>query len=201
MRGGKNGFAFLGGSLGWGMETIDCDKFTTASRMEDLMAGLPGAKRALFAKYHLGGCQSCGFSPNETLAELCARNEIDAGEALEHLLESERHDREMRVTPKVAAESMRGAGWQWIDLRTREEFEAIPLPGAELFTQDLQQRVFAGGPEQKIVLFDHLGRGVLDQVAWFRGHGIKETYGLEGGIDAWSRDVDPSVRRYRIEVD
>lgn len=183
------------------MEMTSESAFTTASRMDELMAGLPGAKRALFARYHLGGCQSCGFSPNETLAGLCARNEIDADEALAHLLESERHDRAMWVTPKQAAESMRGDGWRWIDLRTREEYEAVPLPGAELFTQDLQQAVFAGGADQRIVLFDHQGRGVLDQVAWFRGHGLKETYGLEGGIDAWSREVDPAVRRYRLEVE
>jgi len=183
------------------METIDDRQFTTASRMEELMGGLPGAKRALFTRYHLGGCQSCGFSPNETLAELCARNDIDADEALAHLLESERHDRAMWVAPKVAADTMRGEGWRWIDLRTREEFESIPLPGADLFTRELQQAVFAGDPAQRIVLFDHTGRGVLDQVAWFRGHGIRETYGLEGGIDAWSREVDPGVRRYRIEVE
>jgi rhodanese-related sulfurtransferase len=183
------------------MEMTVAGGFTTTSRMEDLLAGLPGAKRALFARYHLGGCQSCGFSPNETLAGLCARNGIDAGEALAHLLESERNDRAMRVSPTAAAETMRGDGWRWIDLRTREEFEAIPLPGAEFFTQELQQAVFAGDPSQKIVLFDHMGHGVLDQVAWFRGHGLKETYGLDGGIDAWSRTVDPSVRRYRIEVE
>jgi len=175
--------------------------FSVENRMEDLLAGLPGAKRALFARYHLGGCQSCGFSPNETLAGLCGRNGIDAEEALAHLLGSERHDRAMRVTPKVAAETMRGDGWRWIDLRTREEYEAVPLVGAELFTQEVQQAVFAGDAGQRIVLFDHLGRGVLDQVAWFRGHGLKETYGLEGGIDAWSREVDPAVRRYRLEVE
>lgn len=183
------------------METNDYSRFTTTSNMGELMEGLPGAKRALFARYHLGGCQSCGFSPDETLAGLCARNQIDADEALAHLLASEHHDRGMRVAPKVAAETMRGEGWRWIDLRTREEFEAVPLPGAELFTQELQQAVFAAGPDQRIVMFDHMGRGVLDQVAWFRGHGLVETYGLEGGIDAWSREVDARVRRYRVEVE
>jgi len=183
------------------MDLIDDRPLSTKSRMEDLLAALPGAKRALFARYHLGGCQSCGFSPNETLAELCARNEINPDEALAHLLESERHDRTMWVTPMAAADAMRGDGWRWVDLRTREEFEAIPLPGAERFTQELQQTIFAGDPAQKIVLFDHQGSGVLDQVAWFRGHGLKETYGLEGGIDAWSREVDPTVRRYRLELE
>ncbi len=179
----------------------DCDVMTSALRMEELLAALPGARRALFARYHLGGCQSCGFSPNETLAELCARNGVDAEEALAHLLESEVHDRAMRVSPAEAALRMRGPEWRWIDLRTREEHEAVGIPGAELFTQELQQALFAGDPGQRLVLFDHLGRGVLDQVAWFRGHGLQETYGLEGGIDAWSREVDPSVRRYRLEVD
>jgi hypothetical protein len=38
-------------------------------------------------------------------------------------------------------------------------------------------------------------------VAWFRGHGLKHTFGLRGGIDAWSREIDPELPRYRIEVD
>ena len=52
-----------------------------------------------------------------------------------------------------------------------------------------------------IVLYDHRGREVLDQCAWFHGHGLKNTLGLEGGIDAWSQEVDSSVQRYRLELD
>ena len=43
--------------------------------MRDLLAEFPGAQRALFRKYHIGGCSHCGFSPEETLAQVCARNE------------------------------------------------------------------------------------------------------------------------------
>jgi monothiol glutaredoxin len=42
---------------------------------------------------------------------------------------------------------------------------------------------------------------VLDQVAWFRGHGLHETFGLRGGIDAWSQELDPKIPRYRLEMD
>ena len=42
--------------------------------MQDLLAFYPGAQRALFRKYHVGGCSSCGFAPTETLAQICARN-------------------------------------------------------------------------------------------------------------------------------
>jgi rhodanese-related sulfurtransferase len=88
-----------------------------------------------------------------------------------------------------------------IDIRTREEHEAVALKNSEFFTQDLQQQIFAGNPESPILLYDHSGRNVLDQVAWFRGHGLNQTFGLRGGIDAWSREIDPSIPRYRIEMD
>ncbi len=31
--------------------------------MRELLEQFPGAQRALFRKYHIGGCSSCGFSP------------------------------------------------------------------------------------------------------------------------------------------
>ncbi len=88
-----------------------------------------------------------------------------------------------------------------IDLRTREEHEAVKIGGSEFFTQELQQQLFGGDPEASILLYDHSGQNVLDQVAWFRGHGLKQTFGLRGGIDAWSREVDSSIPRYRLEMD
>ncbi|MFT4175069.1 MAG: rhodanese-like domain-containing protein [Luteolibacter sp.] len=163
-----------------------------------ILETLPGAKRAIFARYHLGGCQSCAFSNDETLARLAARSEADAAEMLAHLLASHEHDLEMLISPKEAEEKLGHA--RFVDLRTREEHEAVKIPGSEFFTQELQQRIFAGDPGATIILYDHTGKNVLDQVAWFRGHGLKETYGLTGGIDAWSREVDATVPRYRVEV-
>jgi rhodanese-related sulfurtransferase len=167
--------------------------------MGAIIETLPGAKRALFARYHLGGCQSCAFSNEETLAELCERSELPVAEVLEHLLASHAHDSAMLLEPAAAREKL--ANSRLIDIRTREEHEAVAIPGSEFFTQDLQQQLFAGDPESPVLLYDHSGRNVLDQVAWFRGHGLKQTFGLRGGIDAWSREVDPSIPRYRIEMD
>ena len=164
-----------------------------------ILETLPGARRAIFARYHLGGCQSCSFSNEETLAELCARSEIPVDEVLEHLHASHVHDSAMLMEPTVA--KMEIAGLLLIDLRTREEHEAVVIPGSEFFTQELQQQVFAQNPNTKILLYDHSGKNVLDQVAWFRGHGLSETYGLRGGIDAWSQEIDPTLPRYRIEID
>ncbi|MFT3991169.1 MAG: rhodanese-like domain-containing protein [Luteolibacter sp.] len=164
-----------------------------------ILETLPGAKRAIFARYHLGGCQSCAFSNDETLAQLAARSEVDAGEMLDHLLASHEHDLEMLIPPQEAKKKLGSA--RFVDLRTREEHEAVVISGSEFFTQELQQQLFAGNPQATIILYDHSGKNVLDQVAWFRGHGLKETYGLTGGIDAWSREVDPTLPRYRLEME
>lgn len=166
--------------------------------MSLILETLPGARRAIFARYHLGGCQSCAFSNEETLAELCARSEIPVDEVLEHLLASHVHDSAMWMEPAEAREKT--GVLRLIDLRTREEHEAVVIPGSEFFTQELQQQLFAGDPKTPILLYDHSGKNVLDQVAWFRGHGLSETYGLRGGIDAWSLEIDKSLPRYRVEV-
>lgn len=167
------------------------------TKMDRLMAEMPGARRALFARYHLGGCQSCAFDDSETLAELCERAELDAGEVLEHLLKSHEHDLTMLMAPKdVAARD----DVSFVDVRTREEHEAVKINAAEFFNPRLQERIFKEKPGGLIVLYDHTGKYVLDQVAWFRGHGIENAFGLTGGIDAWSKEVDPKVMRYRVEV-
>lgn len=166
-------------------------------KMGELMAEMPGARRALFAKYHLGGCQSCAFDDGESLAKLCQRAELDAEEVLAHLLASHEHDSAMLMEPKAVAE--RGAEVMFVDVRTREEYEAVKIEGAEFFNQELQERLFKEKPGGLVVLYDHTGKYVLDQVAWFRGHGMPNAFGLKGGIDAWSLEVDPKVMRYRVE--
>jgi rhodanese-related sulfurtransferase len=46
---------------------------------------------------------------------------------------------------------------------------------------------------------DHQGKQALDAAAYFLGHGLQNVRCLRGGLDAWSREVDPAVRRYRLD--
>ena len=55
-----------------------------SSSMREVLAVYPGAQRALFRKYHIGGCSSCAFRPDETLAQVCARNNnLNSAEVLQ----------------------------------------------------------------------------------------------------------------------
>lgn len=179
------------------------DPLITADwKMGAILDALPGAKRALFARYHLGGCQSCAFSSEETLAQLSERSGLDPQEVAAHLLDSHRHDLALLISPPAAKRELDSENPpRLIDIRTREEYEAVGIPSSEFFTQELQQTLFAADPNTRIFLLDHAGKNVLDLVAWFRGHGLKETHGITGGIDAWSKEIDPTLPRYRIELD
>jgi rhodanese-related sulfurtransferase len=170
--------------------------------MKELLGQFPGAQRALFRKYHIGGCASCGFSPEETLAGVCARNEnLNVDEVMEHIAASEEAERAMQIEPRDLAERV-GAGEPvyLLDVRTREEFEAVKLPGAHLFTQELMQEILANTHRQNLfVVYDHTGARSLDAAAYFQGHGFENVKSLRGGIDAWSAEVEPKLPRYHVE--
>lgn len=183
--------------------SVTVPHITADMEMGRILELLPGGRRALFARYHLGGCQSCGFPPEETLASLCERNgNIPPDELIAHLLESHAHDEAMLISPTELQELLRSpAPPLLLDTRTREEHEAVSIGSSQFMTQELQQKLFGADPAAAIVLYDHSGRNVLDTCAWFQGHGLKNTKALRGGIDAWSREIDPSLPRYRIEVE
>lgn len=176
----------------------DLSPDTTMQRVLELY---PGAQRALFQRYHIGGCQSCGFSADETLAELAARNaRIDVGEMIEHIRSSHERDKKILITPVELARVCRSdPSLRVLDIRTREEFEAARIDGSVYFTQEMMQEILGHWPREELfVIVDHMGRQALDAAAYFVGHGFQEVRALRGGIDAWSLEVDENVPRYRL---
>ena len=170
--------------------------------MKELLVQFPGAQRALFRKYHIGGCASCGFAPEETLAGVCARNEnLDVDEVIEHITASEEAERAMQIEPRDLANRLAaGESVYLLDVRTREEFDAVKLPDAQLFTQELMQEILGTTSRTNLfVIYDHTGARSMDAAAYFQGHGFENVKSLRGGIDAWSAEVDPKLPRYHVE--
>lgn len=172
--------------------------------MGEVLERFPGAKRALFARYHIGGCQSCSYDDTETLEEVCERNEnLPVEEVIEHILAAHENDQKILLEPVDLKALLEGDEKpRLLDLRTREEFEAVTLPGSELFSNDLLQEIFGHEDKEKtIVLYDHTGDKVLDPAAYLIGHGFNNTRALRGGIDAYSQEADSSVPRYKLEFE
>ena len=175
---------------------------TTMKQLQELM---PGARRALFAKYHIGGCQSCGFDDDETLEEVCERNEnLPVNEVIDHLLLSSEHDQKIQISPRDLKDELDQADEEikLLDIRSREEVEAVKIEGSQIMTNELQQEALGKwNKETRTVIIDHTGERSLDVAAFFIGHGLNRTVALAGGIDNYSKEVDSSIPRYRIEIE
>ena len=172
--------------------------------MGELLQSYPGAQRALFAQYHIGGCQSCGFSPGETIAQLCARNDnIPVADFIQHVQASHDADAKILISPQEFADLRQSIpALKVLDARTREEHEAVKIEGAQLLTQALIQEIFDKWDKtQPVIIYDHQGTRSLDAASYFIGHGFGETKCLAGGIDAYSLEVDPTIPRYRVEIE
>jgi rhodanese-related sulfurtransferase len=171
------------------------------STMSKVLEAFPGAQRALFRRYHIGGCSSCAFRPDETLAQVCKRNSgLNVNEVLEHIKSSHEQDAKIFIAPKDLADLRKGdPSVRLVDVRSREEFEAVHIDGSLLLSQDVMRQVMSDGSNTRpLVIVDHQGKQGLDAAAYFMGHGLQNVRCLRGGIDAWSQEVDPKVRRYRL---
>jgi rhodanese-related sulfurtransferase len=169
--------------------------------MRDVLEKFPGAQRALFRRYHIGGCSSCGFSPDETLAQVCGRNGgLDVNEVLTHIQSSHEQDAKILISPKELADALKqDKSLRLVDVRSREEFEAVHIDGSTLLSQDVMRQIMGDGSNTKpVVVVDHQGKNGLDAAAYFMGHGLQNVRCLRGGIDAWAQEVDSGMRRYKI---
>jgi rhodanese-related sulfurtransferase len=176
-------------------------KINPQSPMSAVLENFPGAQRALFRRYHIGGCSSCGFSPDETLARVCARNgNLNCDEVLAHVQSSHEQDAKLLISPRELAELLqRDPSVKLVDVRSREEFEAVKIEGSILLSQPVMQQLMASGSNaEPIVVIDHTGKNGLDAAAYFMGHGLQNVRCLRGGIDAWAQEVDTKMRRYKL---
>jgi len=177
------------------------DKVGSSSAMQEVLELFPGAQRALFRRYHIGGCSSCGFAPDETLAQVCARNgNLDVAEVLAHIQSSHEQDVKVLISPQELAELLQKDKLvKLVDVRSREEFEAVHIEGSFLLSQDVMRELMATGSNTNpIVVIDHAGKNGLDAAAYFMGHGLQNVRCLRGGIDAWAQEVDSKLRRYKL---
>lgn len=107
------------------------------------------------------------------------------------------------LNPEITAHEfaqLRASGQQALLLDVREpwEYETAHLPASVLMPMgDVPSRAHAElDPDAHIVVLCHHGQRSLSVTMWLREQGFDHAQSLAGGIEAWSRIVDPSIPRY-----
>ena len=108
----------------------------------------------------------------------------------------------MSLLPEIAAPEVKrrlDAGQaHLIDVREPEEHQICRIEASTLIPmrqipQQLDRLEQASAP---LVIFCHHGVRSLKVVEWLQAQGLSDCVSMAGGIDAWSREVDPTVPRY-----
>ena len=90
-----------------------------------------------------------------------------------------------------------GEPFELIDVREPYEYEIARINGAKLIPLgEITERLDELSGEQPIVVHCHSGKRSAQAVELLQQHGFTKVYNLEGGIDAWSDQIDPNVPKY-----
>jgi monothiol glutaredoxin len=89
-----------------------------------------------------------------------------------------------------------GQAFELVDVRSQDERAFSRIEGSRLLDQAYHDDLLTRDRETPIVFQCHHGIRSQGAAEYFLQHGFRNLYNLQGGIDAWSQLVDPSVPRY-----
>ena len=96
-------------------------------------------------------------------------------------------------------EEMRKSGEEHtlLDIREEEELAISSIDGAvHIPMNTLPENLDQLTKNHPIVVMCHVGGRSSQVCAWLNSYGFENAVNLEGGISAWSADIDPSVPSY-----
>jgi len=84
-----------------------------------------------------------------------------------------------------------------LDVREPWEYEKARIGGATLMPmRELPSRIGQIDEDKEVVAICHHGGRSMQVAMFLEKQGFKRVHNLVGGIDAWSRTVDPAVPLY-----
>ncbi len=171
---------------------------TPQMTMEQILGVVPAAQRALFQRYHVGGCSSCGFQPTDTLAQVCKdHNLLDVNEVMRTIQLAGETDANSQVeVAQVKAWLDAGEDFSFIDVRPPEEAALAHIEAAEQLDFSDSGKYMSLPKDRRIVFHCRSGVRSLDVASYFIGHGFTNVWSMRGGILAWSQEIDPSIPQY-----
>ena len=98
--------------------------------------------------------------------------------------------------PALKAMLESGVAFELMDVRTEAERQTARIEGSRLLDREGHEYLMSLDRNTTIVFQCHHGSRSQAAAEYCLRQGFRHLYNLEGGIDAWSRLVDPSIPRY-----
>jgi len=108
------------------------------------------------------------------------------------------------ITPEELHTRLNSGGSNLIllDLRESWEWDIAHIEGSQLITRENSESILSNlKKDEELILIDWKQDRSPSFVKWLLQQGFSYPKCLEGGIDAWSDKIDPSLARYEIDED
>ncbi|MEN9528875.1 MAG: hypothetical protein RI932_748 [Pseudomonadota bacterium] len=173
-------------------------EFNLNSTMKEVESSYPFARAMLHAKFHVGGCASCGFEPSETIEQVAQKHGKDAAAMVEELNAGISDMLSAEIDAEAASMLLKDENVLVVDVRENWEFDLCRLGTKPvLLTEKTMPLVFELGQKSKAVLvYCHHGVRSLNAALYMRQNGLPNAVSLKGGIDRYAQRIDPSIARY-----
>jgi rhodanese-related sulfurtransferase len=107
----------------------------------------------------------------------------------------------LEITPRDVKRLLdAGEKLRLIDVREIKEHNICRIEAAELIPMNTIPQhltnLSAQAGNATLIVFCHHGGRSLNVINWLRQQGVAACQNMTGGIDRWSREIDPSVPRY-----
>ena len=105
---------------------------------------------------------------------------------------------DLQIDPQEVKQKIeRGEKFVLLDVREPWENEICRIDGSVLVPmRELPARAASFDEAGEVVIYCHSGIRSLNAAAWLREQGVESARSMVGGIDRWSREIDPAIPRY-----
>src|SRR5262249_58630083 len=101
--------------------STDPKDLSGAWTMDQVTTVFPSAQRALFQKYHVGGCSSCGFMPHDTLDKVSRDHGLETDKVVAFIKESANLEKKIEITTAEVAALLKKGAIKVFDVRAAQE--------------------------------------------------------------------------------
>jgi len=141
-------------------------------------------------------CPLCGEEPNiKNIRADQYEDTCDTDNSNANSMQNENHPLEIDV--HEANRLLQSGEATLIDVRERYENDICNIEGSKLVPMNTipnnLEEVPASGP---VLLCCHHGSRSMQVTQYLRNNGYDNAINVAGGIDAWAREIDPSMQRY-----
>ncbi len=175
--------------------------FHPDTRMTEVNKVFPEIHTYLFKNFHIGMPVS-GYDSEETIFSVCEKNGKKIGEVLAAINSEVANKQSPTISPEDLNKLIQSKDPNLVllDIREQWEHDIAQIKVATLINREnFDNIVSALSSDKNIVIIDWKGDRSPSFQKFLSQKGLKNTRGLQGGIDAWAESIDTKMARYDID--